>query len=365
MKYDVFISYSSKDQKVAEGICGFLESNGYRCFVAYRDIPRGVVWAGAIADAIDESQMMVVVFSKDFNISPQTDREIELAAENNIPILTYRITDDKFTGAKKFYLKNLNWIDAFPNPEDYFGNLIDNINKLIGGNCIVNTKHSSFKTNRNDNIAIRQDHFSEANQPVDSVKENDVYTKNYIDLGLPSGTLWATKNIGADNPEDYGYYFAWGETKPKSIYSWNTYKWYMTKFLLLKMKKYGTVDNISELDLQDDAAYVNWGCEWCMPSLEQIKELKDKCKWEWTTYKGKNGCIVTGPNGNTLFLPAAGYRSGTSMKNVGETGVYWQRSRHSTFSSNAYLLSFRSDRIEWDGDFRFYGQSVRPVRLNT
>lgn len=132
MKYDVFISYSSKDQKVAEGICGFLESNSYRCFVAYRDIPRGVVWAGAIADAIDESQMMVVVFSKDFNISPQTDREIELAAENNIPILTYRITDDKFTGAKKFYLKNLNWIDAFPNPEHHFGKLLDSISKLIG-----------------------------------------------------------------------------------------------------------------------------------------------------------------------------------------------------------------------------------------
>ena len=134
MKYDVFISYSSKDQKIAEGICGYLEGNGYRCFVSYRDIPRGVVWAGAIADAIDESQMMVVVFSKDFNISPQTDREIELAAENSIPILTYRITDDKFTGAKKYYLKNLNWIDAFPNPENYFGNLMDSVCKLVRKN---------------------------------------------------------------------------------------------------------------------------------------------------------------------------------------------------------------------------------------
>lgn len=131
MKYDVFISYSSKDQKIAEGICGYLERNGCRCFVAYRDIPRGIVWAGAIADAIDESQMMVVVFSRDFNLSPQTDREIELAAENNIPILTYRITDDKFTGAKKYYLKNLNWIDAFPNPDHYFGKLLDSVTRLI------------------------------------------------------------------------------------------------------------------------------------------------------------------------------------------------------------------------------------------
>ena len=363
MKYDVFISYSSKDQKNAEGICGYLESNGYRCFVAYRDIPRGVVWAGAIADAIDESQMMVVVFSSDFNYSTQTDRELELAAENKIPILTYRISDAKFTGAKKYYLKNLNWIDAFPNPEEYFGNLIENATKLIGDNNIVNTKHSSIKT-KNDNIAIRQEHLCKVNQPVDSAKESVIYRCNYIDLGLPSGTLWATKNIGAENPEDYGDYFAWGETKPKSIYSWNTYKWFKTKLLLPKMRKYGTVDNKSDLDFQDDAAYVNWGCEWCMPSLEQIKELKEQCKWEWTNYKGKNGCIITGSNGNTLFLPAAGYRSGTSLIDVGKTGGYWQRSRHSSFSSNAYFLRFRSGCFECDGDFRFYGSSVRPVRLH-
>ena len=131
-RYDVFISYSSDDQKIAEGICGYLERMGYRCFVAYRDIPRGVVWAAAITDAIDESAMMVVVFSNAFNISPQTDREIELASENRMPILTYRIADDKMTGAKKYYLKNLNWIDAFPNPENYFGQLFDSVMKLIG-----------------------------------------------------------------------------------------------------------------------------------------------------------------------------------------------------------------------------------------
>lgn len=141
MKYDVFISYSSKDQKIAEGICGYLESNGYRCFVAYRDIPRGVVWASAIAEAIDESQMMVVVFSKDFNLSSQTDREIELASENKIPILTYRITDTEFTGAKKYYLKNINWIDAFPQPEMYFGKLQDNISRLL--NRVDNKKKES------------------------------------------------------------------------------------------------------------------------------------------------------------------------------------------------------------------------------
>lgn len=131
-KYDVFISYSSKDQKVAEGICGYLERYGLRCFVAYRDIPKGKVWAAAIADGIEASSMMVVVFSQNFNYSEQVDRELELAAEDKKSILTYRISNDPFTGAKKYYLKNLNWIDAFPNPQENFGTLYNNVCLLLG-----------------------------------------------------------------------------------------------------------------------------------------------------------------------------------------------------------------------------------------
>lgn len=139
-KYDVFISYSSNDQKITEGVCGFLERNGYRCFVAYRDIPYGVVWAGAIANAIDESKLMVVVCSINFITSPQTDRELELASENKIPILTFRITDTEFSGAKKYYLKNLNWIDAFPNPELYFDKLLKNVSRLLNNNSVLLNK---------------------------------------------------------------------------------------------------------------------------------------------------------------------------------------------------------------------------------
>lgn len=131
MKYDVFISYSSHDQKVVEGLCAYLEQHKIRCFVAYRDIPRGVVWARAIVEALDESRMMVVVFSDHFNNSDQVDREIELASEDRKPILTLRITDDVFKGAKKYYLKNINWIDAFPNPDAVFGTVVENVAKLI------------------------------------------------------------------------------------------------------------------------------------------------------------------------------------------------------------------------------------------
>lgn len=140
MKYDVFISYSSDDQKVVEGLCAYLEAQKIRCFVAYRDIPRGVVWARAIVEALDESRMMVVVFSENFNRSEQVDREIELASEEDKPILTFRITDDAFKGAKKYYLKNLNWIDAFPDPEAVFGSVAESVAKLL------NMPHSTATT---------------------------------------------------------------------------------------------------------------------------------------------------------------------------------------------------------------------------
>ena len=132
MRYDVFISYSSIDQKIAEGVCAYLEQQGIRCFVAYRDIPRGVVWATAIVEALENSRMMVVLFSKNFNDSSQVEREIELASNMEMPILTFRLSDVAFRGAKKYYLQNLNWIDAFPNPERSFSALYGNVASLLG-----------------------------------------------------------------------------------------------------------------------------------------------------------------------------------------------------------------------------------------
>ena len=132
MRYDVFISYSSIDQKITEGVCAYLEQQGIRCFVAYRDIPRGVVWAKAIVEALEQSRMMVVLFSKNFNKSEQVEREIELASDSKMTILTFRLSDDDFEGAKKYYLQNLHWIDAFPNPERSFGALHRNVASLLG-----------------------------------------------------------------------------------------------------------------------------------------------------------------------------------------------------------------------------------------
>ncbi|WP_187367580.1 toll/interleukin-1 receptor domain-containing protein [Bacteroides bouchesdurhonensis] len=135
LTHDVFISYSSCDQKIAEGLSAYLEQNGIRCFVAYRDIPRGVVWAAAITKAIEDCKMMVVIFSDNFNKSVQVGREIELCANENKPILTFKITNHDFEGTAKYYLNSINWIDAFPNPQKSFGEVLISIKKLINTSC--------------------------------------------------------------------------------------------------------------------------------------------------------------------------------------------------------------------------------------
>ena len=124
IKYDVFISYSRADQKVAEGVCGYLEANGLRCFIDYRDIPRAAVWARVLPDAIRGSGMMVAVFSPNYNKSLQVERELSIADKAGIPVLPFRISDVPFEGMKSYYFESINWIDAFPEPEKVFGNLL-------------------------------------------------------------------------------------------------------------------------------------------------------------------------------------------------------------------------------------------------
>ena len=131
IKYDVFISYSSDDQIIAEGVCGFLESNGIRCFIAYRDITPTEPWPAVIPYAIESSRLMVAIFSDRFNISKQTDRELTIASDALIPILTFKISNSIMTGAKKYFLTNLHWLDAFPNPEQHFGPLLKSVQLLL------------------------------------------------------------------------------------------------------------------------------------------------------------------------------------------------------------------------------------------
>ncbi len=179
----------------------------------------------------------------------------------------------------------------------------------------------------------------------------------WVDLGLPSGTLWATCNVGASKPEEYGDYFAWGETKPKTTYTVETYfdDW-----------TYNISGGMTELNQGDDAASVNRGNGWKMPSLDQINELtnSDYTTEEWTRQNGVYGRKVTSKsNGNSIFLPAAGWRNYTNLYGDGSGGYYWSRSLSTNDSGCAYGLCFGTDGFYTSDSGRYEGRSVRPVRV--
>ena len=196
--------------------------------------------------------------------------------------------------------------------------------------------------------------------------KNSINGHDYVDLGLPSGLKWATCNVGASKPEDYGGYYAWGETKEKENYYWNTYKWcngrddHMTKYCTDGY--YGNVDNRTVLDPEDDVAHVKWGGSWRMPTTDEQRELLNKCRWEWTRLNGVNGYKVTSKtNGNSIFLPAAGCRNGTEAYDRGRYGGYWSSSLYSYDGSSACYLYFGYDSRDWYTNGRYGGLSVRPV----
>ena len=192
---------------------------------------------------------------------------------------------------------------------------------------------------------------------------------SYVDLGLPSGLLWATCNVGANNPEDYGDYFAWGETQPKDTYNWSTYQYCMGSYTT--MTKYcsnssygynGFTDDLTTLLPEDDAATANWGSHWRMPTEEEWQELYQNTTHTWTTQNGVKGRLFTASNGNSLFLPAAGYRYNSSLYDAGSDGHYWSSSLNTDVQDCAWPFYFYSDGYYMGYYSRNGGRSVRPVR---
>jgi hypothetical protein len=186
-----------------------------------------------------------------------------------------------------------------------------------------------------------------------------------VDLGL--SVKWANMNVGATKDSGFGSYFAWGETKPKSYYSWDTYAWSKgnTKFLF----KYSTTDRKTQLVLSDDAARANWGGEWRMPTIDECEELANpaKCKWEWTTKDGVNGYKVTGKKtGKSIFLPITGFRFYKDVQFRAIRGIYWTSTLYTGNPYTAWCLEF--DFSDVDVSFgklssnRFSGRCVRAVQ---
>ena len=227
--------------------------------------------------------------------------------------------------------------------------------------------------------------------------KNFIGTENgheWVDLGLPTGTKWATCNIGATKPEEIGDHFAWGEVKPKEGYSFLNYKY--NSHETFKLTRYNTdhsegengfVDGKTTLNLEDDAAYVNWGGKWMMPTMVQQMELRNECYWEWTedyngsgvagfiVYKAKaeadKGVIYKDETPSSsyslgdahIFLPAAGECSfNGDLDYAGSDGYYWSSSLNAGRPQNAWIVIFKSDDASnYKGGFRDHGYSVRAV----
>lgn len=193
---------------------------------------------------------------------------------------------------------------------------------------------------------------------------------DYVDLGLPSGTLWAVCNVGADTPEGYGDYFAWGEIEEKAFYKWNNYKYcngsndQLTKYCSVSDFGYnGFTDTLTILQPMDDAATTNWGEGWCTPTVDQWKELKDNTVITWFTLNDVEGRLFTASNGNSLFLPANGYRWLDGLYLDGSDGSYRSSSLVLNYPYCTWAFSFLSGTTgELDYGSRDYGVSVRPVR---
>lgn len=192
---------------------------------------------------------------------------------------------------------------------------------------------------------------------ADSIRKQK---REYVDLGLPSGVKWATCNVGADSPEDYGDYFAWGETRPKSSYTKSNSTTYGKK-----------MRSISS-DSRYDVASAIWGGNWRIPTMLEFEELIDYCTFMWTSPRGKVGYKVTGPNGNSIFLPAAGAYINSDLEADGISCVYWTSTTCDEASNeggdagcSVYALFAREDmeddQYELDGIHRYFGMSVRPV----
>ena len=203
------------------------------------------------------------------------------------------------------------------------------------------------------------------NQPQSCLICPDDHHPHMVDLGLPSGTMWACCNVDTDRPENqkpenYGGYYAWGETetktKTKSNYSASTYQYY----------KNGSYQSIGSdiAGTEYDVAHVKWGGSWVMASHSQQQELFDNCTSTWTTQNGVSGRLFTGTNGGSIFLPAAGYRDDSDLYYAGSSGYYWSSTQYPSYANYACSLYFYSGYTDWSSYGRHYGFTVRPVVRN-
>lgn len=299
-----------------------------------------------------------------------TSEKLEAEAINLASYIFLR-GNDKVQFNLDFLTKGL--IDKIPSGDYTFADKVFPL-MVKYGEGLYTEKHASFGKNLGYklNVTIDPDlasflkgyyksvHKVNCGESKSSISKSNNAQEERVDLGLSSGILWATCNIGASSPSEIGDYFAWGEREAKDVYGWDTYK--LCRGSYNSIFKYTETDGKKVLDSQDDVAKSMLGGEWRIPTKEDMEELVEECEWKWTSLNGQLGWKVIGSNNNYIFLPASGAASSYRIAGVNELGRYWTATRDES-NYSAYNLRFKdgTDTIVVVDDTRFYGRTIRPV----
>jgi len=419
MKNDIFISYSRYDTNVVNEIVTMLEQEGYSVWIDRDGIESGDDFKRVILKAIKESKVVLFFSSEHSNVSDWTAKEIGVAVKYKKHIIPIMLDDSNFNEAVEFDLINLDYVDyskvltRLAMRERLFKTLRNKLGmgskeserleaerkakeeaerarlekeRLAKAEAERLTKETAEKKRLEEERRAEEERRKTEQERIEAEKKqnntrqettNSFNGHEYVDLSLPSGTLWATCNVGANKPEEYGDYFAWGEIHPKTKYGWETYKYGKTrkKRLLttgVLITKYcdeaefgydGFTDGLAELQPIDDPATANWGNGWYTPKREQWDELMANTNSEWTTRNGVKGRLFTSKkNGQSLFLPAAGYRWYDGLVEAGKYGDYWSSSLYTDGPNDAWDFNFDSYGTYVSNYNRLLGRSVRAVR---
>ena len=352
MSEKVFISYKRVDKDrvfaikdfIEKGLGGDIDGKNY-CWIDLEGIESDAQFANVIIRAINRADIFLFMYSAthseivDFE-NDWTVKEINFAQMKKKRIVFVNIDGSALSDWFALLFGTKQQVDGTDG--EALQRLCNDMRKWLG----LSSESKAVSASGGKGI----DSSTKADSGVaPKVTKSIINGHEYVDLGLPSGLKWATCNVGASLPEEYGDYYAWGDIETKGNYSNSNSKTYG--------KSMSDISGNSTYDV----ARAKWGGSWRLPTKKELEELESKCKWEWTTINGKIGYKVTGPNGNSIFMPAAGCRIESLLYDAGELGSYWSSTPFKSDDLGAYFLLFGSsdhDVIWYD---RCDGQSVRPV----
>lgn len=385
----VFVSYSRADRDRVMEIVRVLErGTGMSFWMDLTGIESGSQFEETIMKAIDRSDVVLFMMSDSFVSSPWTKREVYYAEDEGKKIVPVSVDGKPVRGWVKFHFGHIDCIDS-QSPEQ-MEKLVADLKSWLGGAAPVNMPHAVEVTRPSAHkkrrwliptcigivavllalafLVFRKDYSKSEQNPLDYAIEqqaNEILeavtstmatgehrgTANgheWVDLG--TGVKWASANVGASFAGGYGSYFAWGETEPKSVYSWDNYR-------------YSKDGRRNTLDSSDDVAHKAWGGDWRTPTRTEFEALLSACSVAWTNKNGHDGCLFTSRvNGESIFLPASGCRMADSLSFVGRYGFYWSSSLNEDQPDVAWYLFFDQDGARMGDRYRYAGRTIRPVR---